>query len=103
MGRNALIALLVSLGAASQARAAVAVQNTAEVGSGTTGTTVTIASFNPSFRSNLVLVVGLSFGGGVAPASVTVTYGGVALTLVASRRTWSSSWDSRLVEEFPAA
>src|SRR4029077_6857590 len=81
LGRIALIAAVILLGAVSHASAAVAVENAAEVGGAAVGTTVTIASFNPSFRSNLVLVVGLSFGGG-APGALTVTYGGVALALV---------------------
>src|ERR1700676_5053074 len=81
MGRNALIAAVLLFGTASHALSAVAVQNAVEIGGAAAGTSATIVSFSPSFRANLVLVVGLSFGGG-APGGVTVTYGGVALTLV---------------------
>ena len=82
MGRDALTAAMLLLAAAGNARAQVAFQRTAEAGSGATGITVTIPSFDPSSASDLLLVVGLSFGGGVAPTGVSVTYGGVALTLV---------------------
>src|ERR1700680_3015876 len=79
MGRSALVAALVLLGAASQAWAAVSFQSTATA-NGTNVTTVTSAAFNPGVGSNRLLVVGLSFGQGV-PGSVAVTYGGVTLFL----------------------
>ena len=73
------LAILLLLGAGSEAWAAVTVQSATKISSAS-ATTVTIPLFNPGGASNRVLVVGLSFGSG-APTGVTVTYGGISLAL----------------------
>jgi subtilisin-like proprotein convertase family protein len=72
------IALLL-LAVPRDVSAAVTVQNASKT-SANGATTATITSFNPGGASNRVLVVGLTFGQG-APTGVSVTYGGVALSL----------------------
>src|SRR3954463_1456168 len=77
--RGALPAALLVLSMAGRASASVSGQAAAKTSAAST-TTATIASFNPGGASKRVLVVGLAFGQG-APTGVTVTFGGVALTL----------------------
>src|SRR5262245_37170157 len=78
VGAGALSLLLF----ASDASAAITVQNSAKI-SATSVTTATITSFNPGGAANRLLVVGLTFGQG-APTGLSVTYGGVALAQVPS-------------------
>ncbi len=68
------------LAAARGAEASVSYVNSASA-SATNVATVTIPTFNPGGAANRVLVVGLTFGQGVAPTNVAVKYGGVSLTL----------------------
>jgi hypothetical protein len=72
--RRGVLAALLLLTLASQARAAVTYSASASAVS-SSATSITLTSFNGGVGANRVLVVGLSFGQG-APAGVRVTFGG---------------------------
>ena len=72
--RRGVLAALLLLTLASQARAAVTYSASASAVS-SSATSITLTSFNGGVGANRVLVVGLSFGQG-APAGVSVTFGG---------------------------